>query len=77
MPQAAREQTGCFDAPRDRRVHCAVAAAEDVGPSTDPAVARSLSLKMKRTWFSAQVAGGRLKPIKLGRSTRARTPRQG
>lgn len=29
-------------------------------------------LKMKRTWFYAQVADGCLKPIKLGRSTRVR-----
>lgn len=29
-------------------------------------------LKMKRTWFYAQVAAGRLTPIKLGRSTRVR-----
>ncbi len=29
-------------------------------------------LKMKRTWFYAQVARGTLKPIKLGRSTRVR-----
>lgn len=29
-------------------------------------------LKMKRTWFYAQVARGSIKPIKLGRSTRVR-----
>jgi excisionase family DNA binding protein len=29
-------------------------------------------LKMKRTWFYAQVAHGSIKPIKLGRSTRVR-----
>lgn len=29
-------------------------------------------LKMKRTWFYAQVASGAIKPIKLGRSTRVR-----
>jgi excisionase family DNA binding protein len=29
-------------------------------------------LKMKRTWFYAQVARGEFRPIKLGRSTRVR-----
>jgi excisionase family DNA binding protein len=29
-------------------------------------------LKMKRTWFYAQVARGVIRPIKLGRSTRVR-----
>ncbi|MDQ3465651.1 MAG: helix-turn-helix domain-containing protein [Actinomycetota bacterium] len=29
-------------------------------------------LKMKRTWFYAQVACGVFRPIKLGRSTRVR-----
>ncbi len=29
-------------------------------------------LKMKRTWFYAEVARGALQPLKLGRSTRVR-----
>ena len=29
-------------------------------------------LKMKRTWFYAEVARGALRPLKLGRSTRVR-----
>ncbi len=29
-------------------------------------------LKMKRTWFYAEVSGGALRPLKLGGSTRVR-----
>ena len=63
--------------PRPRPTGTVVQAEPSTGEGFDPQELLTPAevcalLKMKRTWFYAEVARGALRPLKLGRSTRVR-----